>query len=68
MIKITHDGGYETHYAHVGEICVDEGQQVSRGYNIATVGVTGASEKPHLHFEIHRNGEAQDPKDLVQGF
>lgn len=65
MIKITHDGGYETHYAHVGEICVSEGEQVSRGDNIGSVGSTGVSSGPHLHFEIRHNGESLNPEDHI---
>lgn len=68
LIKITHDGGYETHYAHLGEICVAEGEEVSQGHNIGSVGSTGASTGPHLHFEIRHNGESLNPEDLVQGF
>ena len=68
LIKITHDGGYETHYAHLGEICVAEGEKVSQGHNIGSVGSTGVSSGPHLHFEIRRDGETLNPEDLIQGF
>lgn len=65
MIKITHEGGYETHYAHVGEICVDEGKTVAQGDHIGSVGSTGASTGPHLHFEIRQNGKSLNPEAII---
>lgn len=65
MIKIAHEDGYETHYAHVGEICVDEGKTVKQGERIGTVGSTGTSTGPHLHFEIRQNGQNLNPEEII---
>jgi beta-lactamase regulating signal transducer with metallopeptidase domain len=66
-ITISHANGYETHYAHLNKVCVTEGEHVLQGENIGSVGSTGASTRPHLHFEIHRNGKPQNPEELLGG-
>lgn len=66
-ITISHANGYETHYAHMNKVCVSEGEHVLQGENIGSVGSTGASTRPHLHFEIHRNGKPQNPEELLGG-
>lgn len=65
QIEITHESGYVTRYAHLGNIKVSKGQKVSRGKEIATVGITGNSFAPHLHYEVHRNGVAIDPVNCL---
>ncbi|MGJ8563152.1 MAG: M56 family metallopeptidase [Alphaproteobacteria bacterium] len=67
MVKIKHKDGYETHYAHVGEICVDEGKTVNQGDPIGLVGSTGASSAPHLHFEIRQHGQSLNPEKMITG-
>lgn len=67
MITIAHGDGYETRYAHLNEICVAEGEQVSVGDNIGTVGSTGLSSGPHLHFEVRHQGQTRNPEELVGG-
>lgn len=61
MVKIRHFGGEETWYAHQSEIFVEVGDAVRQGDVIGRVGSTGISTGPHLHFELHRRGEALDP-------
>ncbi len=61
QIRIIHEGGFETYYAHLGEIFVREGQVVKRGVVIARVGNSGLSFAPHLHYEVIFNGEVMDP-------
>lgn len=61
MVKIRHANGIVTLYAHMQGVYVSEGQRVSRGQQIGTVGNTGASEGPHLHFEVIRNGVKVNP-------
>lgn len=61
MIVIDHGYGYQTLYAHMSDIKVRRGQQVKRGEVIGTVGNTGTSTAPHLHYEIHRNDRAVNP-------
>lgn len=64
-IIITHGRTYSTLYAHCQSICVKAGQKVKKGDVIATVGSTGDSTGPHLHFEVRVNGVQQNPKDFV---
>ncbi|MDQ3475760.1 MAG: M23 family metallopeptidase, partial [Actinomycetota bacterium] len=55
-VYITHDNGNVTVYGHVSRIFVSTGQRVYEGQNIAAVGNEGQSTGPHLHFEVHTNG------------
>jgi len=55
-VYIRHDNGYVTVYGHVSRIFVSTGQRVYAGQNIAAVGNLGQSTGPHLHFEVHTNG------------
>lgn len=62
---IAHRGGYFTVYAHAERNFTREGQRVHRGQVIATVGMTGRTYGPHLHFEVRKNGEAIDPEKYL---
>jgi murein DD-endopeptidase MepM/ murein hydrolase activator NlpD len=60
-ITIDHGKGFTTLYAHLDELFVRSGDKVSKGQIIGTVGSSGGSIAPHLHYEIHLNGEPVDP-------
>jgi murein DD-endopeptidase MepM/ murein hydrolase activator NlpD len=60
-VVIQHADGVITVYAHLAQLDVSRGQQVSAGQVIGREGSTGWSTGPHLHFEVHRNGDFVDP-------
>jgi len=60
-VEIDHGSGYRTRYAHLNSQTVSVGQSVSRGKKIGTVGSTGGSSGPHLHYEQRLNGTAVKP-------
>lgn len=66
-IIIIHENNYETAYCHIKKILVVLNQQVQSGMIIATVGTTGMSTGPHLHFEIRNSGESRDPSLMISG-
>lgn len=61
LIIIKHSSGYETRYAHLNNIYVKVGQNVSQGTLIGKTGMTGRVTGPHLHFEIRKNNNPLDP-------
>jgi len=58
---IEHPNGLTTLYAHNHELRVKTGQQVRAGQQIASVGESGRTTGPHLHFEVRRDGVPVDP-------
>ena len=62
-IRINHGFGYETVYAHLSEFKVRAGQTVKRGEVIGSVGNTGKSTGPHLHYEVHLRGKIMNPQN-----
>lgn len=66
-IEINHGYGYLTLYAHLSKYKVKAGQKVKRGDIIGYVGSTGRSEAPHLHYEVHKNGEVVNPLNFYYG-
>lgn len=60
-IEISHGNGFTTRYAHLASQSVSVDQNVSQGQKIGTVGSTGGSSGPHLHYEQRHNGAAVRP-------
>jgi murein DD-endopeptidase MepM/ murein hydrolase activator NlpD len=61
LVKVQHEFGIETRYAHLNAIHVEVGQRVSRGEHLGDMGNSGRSTGPHLHYEIRVEGEALNP-------
>ncbi|WP_416671450.1 M23 family metallopeptidase [Egbenema bharatensis] len=65
LVIIDHGNGRETWYAHLNNMNVQEGQQVAPGDVLGSVGSSGGSTGPHLHFEVRENGEPVDPRQYI---
>jgi murein DD-endopeptidase MepM/ murein hydrolase activator NlpD len=61
VVVIEDSDGLVTKYAHCDTLFVSTGQTVTAGNPIATVGNTGDSTGPHLHFEVIKNGRYLNP-------
>lgn len=66
LIKIRHEFGIETRYAHLSQIRVTPGQKVSRGERIGDMGSTGRSTGTHLHYEVRVGDKAINPMIYVK--
>ncbi len=64
-VEIDHGYGFKTRYGHCQRILVKEGDFVKRGQVIATVGNTGRSIAPHLHYEVQVSGVKVNPKRYI---
>lgn len=66
VVRIQHEFGFETVYAHQSRIRVRAGQQVSRGVQIGDMGSTGRSTGSHLHYEVRVNGAPVNPMTYLE--
>jgi murein DD-endopeptidase MepM/ murein hydrolase activator NlpD len=64
-VVVQHPGGFETRYAHLGATQVKTGEILQAQQVLGTVGTTGRSTGPHLHFEVSRHGDQVDPTELL---
>lgn len=66
LVKIQHEFGIETRYAHLSKIRVKKGQRVSRGQQIGDMGNTGRSTGTHLHYEVRVGGKPVNPMTYIK--
>ncbi len=66
LVLIRHDGGWVTVYAHLADIGVQQGQRVTRGQSIGTVGQTGNVRFPQLHFAVRKGDQVVDPMGQLE--
>jgi murein DD-endopeptidase MepM/ murein hydrolase activator NlpD len=67
LVVIQHENGLTSHYGHCNALNVQPGQTVRAGDIIGTVGNSGSSTGPHLHFEIRQKGEPTNPENILPG-
>ncbi|MEZ5071865.1 MAG: M23 family metallopeptidase [Bacteroidales bacterium] len=60
-VVIDHGFGFQTRYAHLQDVLVKKGQEIQRGEVVGTLGSSGRSTGPHLHYEVSENGRAMNP-------
>ena len=65
-VVLDHGNGYRSLYAHLSNVYVSVGEQVSRGQLIGQMGSTGRSTGTHLHLEIHYKGVAVNPLAILK--
>lgn len=62
VVKVKHQNGYETRYAHLSKTKVKQGQSIDAGKTIGLLGSTGRSTGSHLHYEILKNDKKINPE------
>lgn len=63
--RVAHKGTVSTLYAHMDKVYVKPGQKLERGQKIGTVGMTGWTTGPHLHFEVHNGDKSVNPLSYI---
>lgn len=64
-VVVGHAGGFETLYGHLSRVTTAIGSDVAAGAPLGTVGSSGQTTGPHLHFEVRRNGQRINPFDVL---
>ena len=66
VLVVDHGDGFSSLYAHCSSLMVGQGQRVSQGQTVATVGTSGRTTGPHLHFEVRRGQTPVNPLSLLR--
>lgn len=61
LVVIDHGNGYQTYYAHLSRFAVIPGQEIRQGEVLGAVGASGRVTAPHLHYEVRRHGNPENP-------
>ncbi|MEE8556537.1 MAG: M23 family metallopeptidase [Myxococcota bacterium] len=64
-VIVRHGYGVETFYGHLSEVFVEPGDRIKRGQELASIGSTGRSTGPHLHYQVQINGAPVDPRNYM---
>lgn len=65
-VEIDHGGGLVSFYAHLSAVSTRSGARVGKGELLGRVGNTGASRGAHLHFGVHKGGQARNPREWLK--
>ncbi|MGO1246599.1 MAG: M23 family metallopeptidase [Oceanisphaera sp.] len=65
MVEINHGQGWVTRYAHLDSLWVSVGERVEKGQEIAQMGRTGRATGVHLHYEVLKGNQQQNPKHFL---
>jgi murein DD-endopeptidase MepM/ murein hydrolase activator NlpD len=65
VLVIDHGYGIKTRYGHLAQMLVKSGDHIKRGQQVGSIGNTGRSTGPHLHYEVRVNGIAQNPRKFI---
>ncbi len=66
LVIIDHGDGIQTYYAHLSNYTVVPGQEIRRGETVGTVGLTGRTTAPHLHYEVRIGGAPVNPSRYLR--
>ncbi|MYL62598.1 peptidoglycan DD-metalloendopeptidase family protein [Bacillus hwajinpoensis] len=66
QVTVSHNNGMKTTYSHLASISVSKGDTVQKGDKIGVMGTTGKSTGIHLHFEVYKNGQLENPMDYLK--
>ncbi|MEM7329369.1 MAG: peptidoglycan DD-metalloendopeptidase family protein [Pseudomonadota bacterium] len=66
VVDVDHGGGFVSRYAHLKRIVAKKGQEVVIGDKLGTMGSTGRSTGPHLHYEVLFHGKQYNPVEFIK--
>ena len=67
-VIVAHPNNYYTQYSHLNKALVIQREFVEQGEYIGTIGESGKSDGPHLHFEIWKNNIIIDPRNIIKEY